>query len=67
MCLSNHTPSRRFTSGPSIRKEMRTVRHDPNSFREPIGFVDTLALLTLTSAICLTVFTLVAAGVALLP
>jgi hypothetical protein len=46
---------------------MRTVGHDPNSFREPIGFIDTLALLTLTSAICLTVFTLVAAGVALLP
>jgi hypothetical protein len=30
---------------------MHTVRHDPNAFHEPLGFVDTLVLLTLTSAI----------------
>jgi hypothetical protein len=33
---------------------MRTFGHDPRAFREPIGFVDTLALLTLASAIGVT-------------
>jgi hypothetical protein len=30
---------------------MRTVGHDPNAFREPLGFVDLFALLTLASAV----------------
>ena len=30
---------------------MHTVGHDPKAFREPIGFVDTPALLTLAGAI----------------
>jgi hypothetical protein len=33
------------------RETMHTVGHDPNVFREPIGFVDTLALLTLANAV----------------
>jgi hypothetical protein len=30
---------------------MHTVGYDPNAFYEPLGFVDTLTLLTLASAI----------------
>jgi hypothetical protein len=33
------------------RKTMHTLGHAPNAFHEPLGFVDTLALLTLASAI----------------
>jgi UPF0716 family protein affecting phage T7 exclusion len=33
---------------------MHTLGHDPRAFREPIGFIDTLALLTLASAIGVT-------------
>ena len=36
---------------------MRIVGHDPQRFREPIGLVDTLALLTLASAIGVTLVT----------
>jgi hypothetical protein len=46
---------------------MHTVGPGPNAFREPLGFVDTLVLLTLASAICVTIFALVGVGVALLP
>ena len=37
---------------------MHTVGHDPNAFHEPLGFVDTLVLLTLASAIGMVLATL---------
>ena len=40
---------------------MHTVGHDPNVFHEPLGFVDTLALLTLASAVGLTLTPIVLA------
>jgi hypothetical protein len=33
---------------------MHAVRHDPDDFHAPLGFVDILALLTLASAVGLT-------------
>jgi hypothetical protein len=45
---------------------MHTVGHDPKAFREPVGFVDTLALLTLASVIIMALITLVTAAVLLL-
>jgi hypothetical protein len=38
---------------------MRIVGSDPNGFRAPFGFVDTLALLTLASAVGITLVTIV--------
>jgi hypothetical protein len=45
---------------------MHTVGHDPKAFREPVGFVDTLVLLTLASAIVMGLITLVTVAVLLL-
>jgi hypothetical protein len=45
---------------------MRTLGHEPNSFREPIGFVDTLAFLTLASVVGVALITVVTAIVSLL-
>ncbi len=45
---------------------MHALQRDPNVFREPIGFVDTLALLTLASAIGVTLITAVTAVSSLL-
>jgi hypothetical protein len=40
---------------------MHTVGHDPNAFHAPLGFVDTLTLLTLAAAVLTTCVVLVTA------
>jgi hypothetical protein len=40
---------------------MHTAGHDPHDFRGPLGFVDTMTLLTLASAVGLTLTMIVLA------
>jgi hypothetical protein len=43
------------------RKTMRTVKHDRDAFRQPMGFIDVVVLLTLAAAIGTVIISLVIA------